>query len=172
MERDPVDRIMEQWRNGRPDLDHAPVAIVGRVNLLSQLMTAELERTFGTFGISHGLFDVLASLRRAGPPYRLSPTALFQQLLLSSGGMTHRLDKLEHAGLVERLPDPEDRRALHVGLTPKGLALVDRAIEAHLANEERLISALGPEQRDTLAALLRTLVLAQEHGHGDQGTET
>ncbi|MDB5060028.1 MAG: transcriptional regulator, MarR family, partial [Chloroflexi bacterium] len=75
--------------------------------------------------------------------------------------MTHRLDKLEHAGLVERLPDPEDRRALHVGLTPRGLALVDRAIEAHLANEERLISALGPEQRDTLASLLRTLVLAQ-----------
>ncbi len=164
MERDQVDRIMDQWRALRPDLDHSPVAVVGRITLLSQLLAAELERNFARFGISHGLFDVLASLRRAGPPYRASPTGLFQQLLLSSGGMTHRLDRLEQAGLVERLPDPEDRRALQIGLTSKGLALVDEVMVAHVATEEKLIAALDAGERENLAALLRSLVLSLERG--------
>jgi DNA-binding MarR family transcriptional regulator len=164
MERDQVDRIMDQWRVLRADLDHSPMAVVGRINLLSQLLTAELERNLARYGISGGLFDVLASLRRAGPPYRVSPTRLFQQLLLSSGGMTHRLDRLEQAGLVDRLPDPEDRRALQIGLTSKGLSLIDEVIEAHLACEEKIIAVLNAPERDCLAGLLRSLVVALEHG--------
>jgi DNA-binding MarR family transcriptional regulator len=164
MEQDQVDRIMDQWQTLRPDLDHSPTAVVGRINLLSQLLTAELERNFARFGITGGLFDVLASLRRAGAPFRLSPTRLFQQLLLSSGGMTHRLDRLEQAGLVERLPDPEDRRALQIGLTSKGLALIDEAIETHLACEEKLIAVLDAAERECLAGLLRSLAVSLERG--------
>jgi DNA-binding MarR family transcriptional regulator len=171
MERDQVDRIIDQWRALRADLDHSPTAVVGRINLLSQLLTAELERNFARFGISGGLFDVLASLRRAGSPYRVSPTRLFQQLLLSSGGMTHRLDKLEQAGLVERLPDPEDRRALQIGLTSKGLALIDEVIAEHLAGEEKLIAVLDATERECLAGLLRSLVVSLERGQGAPGAD-
>lgn len=160
MDEDQVDRLLSQWREQRPDLDHSPLAVVGRVNLLAHLLQEQLDRTFAAFGVSSGGFDVLAALRRAGPPFRLSPTALFHQLLISSGGMTHRLDRLERAGLVERLPDPEDRRALLVGLTGRGLALVDEAIAVHLANEARLIAVLAPEERDALAALLRSLIVS------------
>jgi DNA-binding MarR family transcriptional regulator len=162
IEQDRVDRIMAQWRVQRPDLDHSPLGIVGRINLLSSHLRGELERIFEAYGINHGGFDVLASLRRAEAPYRLSPTALFQQLLLTSGAMTNRVDRLEAAGLVERVPDPEDRRSLLVGLTPKGLALVEEAITVHLANEERLIAVLDAGEREILAGLLRKLVLSCE----------
>ena len=157
-EGDRVDRLIGQWQRQRPDLDHGPLAVIGRITLLAHLLEGELDRTYAACGTNAGGFDVLAALRRAGPPYRLSPTALFQQLLISSGGMTHRVDKLEAAGLVERLPDPADRRSLLVGLTSHGLALIDEAIAVHLANEERLIAVLTPQQREELAQLLRRLV--------------
>jgi DNA-binding MarR family transcriptional regulator len=155
---DRVDRLMAQWQRQRPDLDHGPLAVIGRITLLAHLLAGELDRTYAAYGTNAGGFDVLAALRRSGPPHRLSPTALFQQLLISSGGMTHRVDKLEAAGLVERLPDPTDRRSLLVGLTPRGLALIDEAIAVHLANEERLLADLAPHQREELAGLLRRLV--------------
>lgn len=155
---DRVDRLIGQWRRQRPDLDHSPLAVIGRITLLAHLLDGELDRTYAAYGTNAGGFDVLAALRRAGPPYRLSPTALFQQLLISSGGMTHRVDKLETADLVQRLPDPTDRRSLLVGLTPRGLALIDEAIAVHLANEERLLAPLAPHQREELAGLLRLLV--------------
>lgn len=160
MEYDAIDRILGQWRAERPDLDHEPLAVIGRINLLSHVLLPELDRTYSAYQVSSGGFDVLASLRRNGSPFRLTPTALFHQLLLSSGAMTNRLDRLEQSGLIERLPDPEDRRSLLVGLTPAGLALIDEAIAVHLANEERLLAPLDAEERAVLASLLRRLLLS------------
>jgi len=160
MPADAVDRILAQWRSERPDLDPSPMGIVGRVARASALLGREVEGVLAEHGLTGGTFDVLAALRRAGPPHRLTPTDLYTGLMLSSGSMTARLDRLEEAGLIERLPDPTDRRGVLVGLTPTGFATVDRAVEAHLANEERLLAALGPRRRDELARLLRHLLLA------------
>ena len=170
MEQDAVDRIIAQWVERRPELDHSPLAVVGRINLLSHYLSEGLERTFAAHGITSGGFDVLASLRRSGPPFQLSPTQLFNALLISSGAMTHRIDRLEAIGLAERLPDPQDRRGLLIGLTPKGRELVDTAIVAHRASEERLISALTATEREVLAGLLRKLVLSLAEDKSSRAT--
>src|SRR5262249_45904005 len=109
-------------------------------------------------GLEPGWFDLLAALRRAGAPYELNPTALRHATMLSSGGMTKRLDRLEAAGLVERRPDPNDRRGTLVRLTRKGRAVIDRAVERHVANERRLLDALGKDGQRQLDELLRTLL--------------
>lgn len=159
MASDSVDRILAQWQAERPDLDPSPMGVVGRIARASARLGREVDAGLAEHGLTGGSFDVLAALRRAGAPYRLKPTDLYLQLMLSSGSMTARLDKLEQAGLVERLPDPADRRGVLVGLTPAGLAAVDRAVESHLANEERLLAGLTARQRDELAGLLRRLLL-------------
>lgn len=156
---DSVDRILAQWQAERPDLDPSPMGVVGRIARASARLGREVDVTLADHGLTGGSFDVLAALRRAGAPHRLSPTTLYLQLMVSSGSMTARLDKLEQAGLIERLPDPADRRGVLVGLTPAGLATVDRAVESHLANEERLLAGLTAPQRERLAGLLRRLLL-------------
>ena len=114
------------------------------------------------FGLTRNSWDVLASLRRSGPPYRLSPTALYLALMRTSGAMTNRLAGLERARLVKRVPDPEDGRGVLVELTRKGLALVDRVAPAHLDNERELLSVLDADEQETLSALLRKLLLDYE----------
>ena len=108
---------------------------------------------------------MLAALRRAGPPYRMNPTALYESVLLSSGGMTKRLDRLEATGLVVRLPDPTDRRGRLVALTDRGRELVDAAVVDHLANEERLLAGLSASERDALSDLLRKLLGLRTFSH-------
>lgn len=157
---DAVDQILAQWRAERPDLDPSPMGVVGRITRAAARLEREVDSGLAAHGLATGTFDVLAALRRAGPPHRLTPTDLYRTLMLSSGSMTARLDRLEDAGLIERLPDPTDRRGVLVGLTRKGFDVVDRAVEAHLANEERLLAALGPRQREQLAGLLRRLLAA------------
>jgi DNA-binding MarR family transcriptional regulator len=159
---DAVDRFVAQWRRERPDLDLAPMAIVGRLGRLTTLGTAVIEDTLQTHGLKLGEFDVLASLRRAGSPYALTPGSLLRQLMLSSGAMTNRIDRLEAAGWVTRRPDPDDRRGVIVTLTPAGLALVDRAVTDHLAAEERLLAPLRASERATLDRLVRKLVAPLE----------
>ncbi len=117
-------------------------------------------RVFDRYGISFGEYLVLAALRRAGPPYRMNPTKLFSSVILSSGAMTNRVDRLEEMGLVTRLPDPTDRRGRLVALTDRGRELVDAAVVDHLANEERLLKALDDGEREQLANLLRKLLLS------------
>jgi len=154
--RDAVDVIVEQWREQRPDLpDLLPMALLGRMTRLALLMQKRMADCFRRHGLQLGEFDVLASLRRAGPPYTLAPTALFSMLMVSSGTMTHRLQGLEKRGLVERLPDPDDARSMRVRLSVAGQALVDRVVADHLANEDRLLEGLDPAQRQALNALLR-----------------
>ena len=110
--------------------------------------------------MSHGEFDVLAVLRRTGRPYSLTPTELFRSLMLSSGAMTNRIDKLEKAGFVRRSADPNDRRGVIVSLTPKGAAIIAKALESHVANEHRLLERLTAKEKSDLARLLRKLLLS------------
>jgi DNA-binding MarR family transcriptional regulator len=159
---DHVDEIEAQWARERPDVDVTALALFGRLFRSVDLAEAELARELGRHGLQRGWFDLLAALRRAGPPFELSPTQLMRATLLSSGGMTKRLDRLVDAGLVERRPDPRDRRGLLVRLTRRGRAVVDRALEAHVANEERLLGSLTPTEQRELDALLRKLLAALE----------
>ncbi|MEU0641912.1 MarR family winged helix-turn-helix transcriptional regulator [Streptomyces umbrinus] len=155
---DPVDAIIDQWAAVRPDLDTAAMEVFGRVFRLSRAMGDRMEKTYARLGISRGEFDVLATLRRSGEPYALSPRQLSATLMLTTGGMTGRLDKLERAGLLRRSPDPHDRRALQVTLTDKGLTLVDEAVGAGLAVQTEALSSLDEDQAGQLADLLRQLL--------------
>jgi DNA-binding MarR family transcriptional regulator len=158
---DEIDRIVAEWNEVRPDLDVSPTHTLQRITRLGLLQAASFARVFAPHGVSFGEYLVLAALRRAGPPYRMNPTKLFNSVILSSGAMTNRLDGLEEMGLVERLPDPTDRRGRLVGLTGKGRELVDSAVADHLENEERLLAALDADEREQLAGLLRKLLLSE-----------
>jgi DNA-binding MarR family transcriptional regulator len=158
-DRDGVDLILEQWRRERPDLDHSPIGIVGRVSRLARELEQRLEPVYREHGLEPGWHDVLATLRRSGPPYRLRPTEFTSTLMLTSSGTTKRLDRLEQAGLITRGPDPEDRRGTLITLTAAGRALIDAVTEAHLENERRLLSALTEAEQRRLADLLRKLQL-------------
>jgi DNA-binding MarR family transcriptional regulator len=171
MERDHVDNILAQWQRERPDLDPTPMGVIGRISRAARTLGRALDTTFAGFGLNSGEFDVLATLRRAGPPYRLTPTALFTDLMLSSGAMTNRLDRLEQAGLIARTPDPSDRRGTLVGLTPRGQELVDAVVTAHVANEHHLLAALSSVEREQLAQLLRTLLRSLEDRPGSASAE-
>ena len=155
---DHVDEIVAQWRRERRDLDFAPLALIGRLLRVTHLVDEELRRGVAPYGLQPGWLDILAALRRAGTPAELNPTGLMRSTLLSSGGMTKRLDRLEEAGLVERRPDPADRRGTLVRLTRRGRGVIDRALEAHLANEERLLASLSASDRRALDGALRKLL--------------
>ena len=155
---DHVDRIVAQWRRERPELDVGPLALLGRLLRYARLADDALAEGVQPFGLQRGWFDLLAALRRAGAPYELNPTQLIEATLLSSGGMTKRLDRLAESGLVKRRPDPNDRRGTLVRLTPRGKATIDKALDAHVANEEELLGSLSATDRRTLDSLLRTLL--------------
>jgi DNA-binding MarR family transcriptional regulator len=155
---DHVDGIVAQWREERPDLDVAALELFGRLFRAVQLSNAALAQGLSQYGLRPGWFDLLAALRRAGPAHALNPTQLMGATLLSSSGMTKRLDRMEEAGLIERRSDPNDRRGTLVRLTRRGKALIDRALQTHVANEERLLGALTAAERRTLDRILRTLL--------------
>ena len=155
MKPDPVDTILAQWRRERPDLDVSPMGIIGRMGRLAKHLERAILEVFAEFGLTVGEFDVLATLRRSGQPYQLSPTELFNTLMVSSGTMTHRIDRLEQAGLVKRIPDPSDRRGTLIELTDQGFDVIEEAVAAHVANEHRVLSVLTKLERETLTQLLR-----------------
>jgi DNA-binding MarR family transcriptional regulator len=162
MKEDHVDQIMEQWADTFPDLDVSAMGIVSRISRISQHIDKKLQLIFSGYDLVAGEFDVLATLRRSGHPYQLTPTELFSALMLSSGAMTNRLDRLEAAGLIERQPNPEDRRGLLVKLTERGTELMDKAYPAHMANEEDILSRLSKDEREAMTDLLRKLLLSFE----------
>jgi DNA-binding MarR family transcriptional regulator len=155
---DAVDTILAQWRREKPELDVGPMGAIGRLKRCAALIQRQLDQEFARFGLSGWEFDVLATLRRAGAPYRLAPTALFSTLMVTSGTMTHRLKGLEARGLVERQPNPEDARSLLVQLTDAGLALIEQALPAHVANEKHIMAALPPHDLATLDEALARLL--------------
>ena len=152
---DHVDHILAQWRKERPDLDVGPMGLLGRLHRLSTHLGREVEAVLLKHGLSSSAFDVLATLRRAGSPYRLSPGDLLAMTMVSSGTMTNRIDQLEKTGLVERIHNPQDRRSVLISLTERGFAIVDEAVGAHVDNQHRLVAHLSEEERDTLDGLLK-----------------
>jgi DNA-binding MarR family transcriptional regulator len=158
--RDRIDVILGEWEEQLPGLDASPVAVIGRIDRLAQLLQERIEPIFVRHGLNGGEYDVLAALRRAGPPFRLSPSGLSQSLIVTSGGMTKRLKSLEDAGLVRRSPNQLDRRSTLVQLTPKGRKLIDSVVVAHVANERRLIASLHEDSCQHLASLLRRFLVA------------
>lgn len=158
---DRADVAIEQWARERPDLPALPMAVLGRLSEAAErVMRDHLNPLFAEAGLQPGEFDVLATLRRSGEPYMLSPTRLYEALMISSGGMTNRLDRLERAGLTERRPDPNDRRGKLIALTAAGKRVIDETITRHVANEQKLLSVLTTAEQDKLNALLRKLITA------------
>ncbi len=155
---DHVDRLRGQWRSELPDLDTEPMAILGRAYRLANLVRPSIEATFTSFGLDRGEFDVISTLRRSGPPYRLTPTELYTSLMISSGGLTHRLDRLQKSGLILRERSKADGRSMVVGLTDEGIRLAETAFRADMASEASYLTDLSVEERTDLAALLRKLL--------------
>lgn len=165
--RDRAGEAAAQWARERPDLDALPMVVIGRLLEAAQLIQRDgLAPFLAAHGLQHGEFDVLMTLRRAGQPYRLTPTALYEAAMISSGGMTGRLDRLEKAGLVARHANPTDRRGLLVGLTDKGRSLIDSILAPHIANEDILLSGLDRSERQALDGLLAKLLAGLPHSGG------
>ncbi len=162
-----IDRVVDRWSAIDPGLDMEPYQVTGRISRIATRIARRQEEMFGRFGLNRGDVGVLSALRTAGPPYRLSPTQLLKGLMLSSAGMTGRLDRLEERGLVARHPDPGDRRAVLVELTGKGHELVEAAVAANTRAEAELLDGLGQREAAALAQLLRRLLARLEEPGGD-----
>jgi len=161
MNGDRFDMMSEQWRRERPDLDPTGLEVLWRISFLHKDLRRAAGRRLSDVDLPNWAYDVLASLRRQGKPYEMSPSALCDTTMLTSGAMTNRLDRLEEAGLVERHPEPDDRRSLIVRLTDKGRDLVDRALDIRFSHANNVLGSLDRAERDQLTALLRKLVVAR-----------
>jgi DNA-binding MarR family transcriptional regulator len=159
---DVIAEIAEQWARERPDLDTAPMLVVGRLLRLAHVLDARLRPPFAAAGLANGDFDVLAALRRAGEPFLVRPVELSRSLMVTTGAITKRLDRLEAEGLVARESTDDDGRGKLIRLTPAGVAMADRMMAAHLENQRRLISGLDPADREELAVLLGRLAVLVE----------
>jgi DNA-binding MarR family transcriptional regulator len=158
MKKDSFDTIRDQWGQERPDLDTSGLEVLWRISYIHKHLRRTASRSLSRIGLANWAFDVLASLRRQGSPYQMSPSELCESAMLSSGAMTNRLDRLEERGLVERHPDPSDRRSLTVQLTDRGKELVDRALEIRFEHANKTLSALSEEEWRQLINLLRKLI--------------
>jgi DNA-binding MarR family transcriptional regulator len=167
---DHIDHVIAKWKLERPELDLTAVEIIGRAGRIMEYVDRSLEIKFEEFGATRAIFDVLATLRRNGPPYRMMQRELMQKLLRTSGSMSLRIDSLEREGLVQRVPDENDRRSILVCLTEKGAMLLDAIIPEHLANEKALLSGLTSAQKTELIALLRVWLrfLEENFAEGSQ----
>lgn len=156
---DAVDRIVQQWHTERPEVDVSPMAVIGRIGRAASALDKRIQAVLSEFGLQSGEFDLIATLRRAGAPYRLTVGQLLDSAMVTSGAVTHRLNRLTDKGLIEREIDPSNRRVVIVQLTPAGVAAVDAALPAHVANEETLLRSLNSDERSQLADLLKRLLL-------------
>ena len=154
---DHVATVVDQWRAERPDLDVSPLLVIGRVHRIAQALTPELVEVYARHGLGEGDFDVLATLRRQGTPYALTPSQLVERTMVTSGAVSKRVDRLSERGLVVRRPRQSDRRSVTVALTAKGRRVIDAAMEEHVANEARLLAGLDADDRARLGALLGRL---------------
>ncbi|MCG9535039.1 MULTISPECIES: MarR family winged helix-turn-helix transcriptional regulator [Providencia] len=159
---DRIDKITQQWERERPDLDISPMGLIGRLGNVAFHLTREMEKVFTQFGLNRSSFDVLATLRRAGAPYTLSPGEMLSTLMVTSGTMTNRIDQLEKIGLVSRHANPDDGRGFLVSLTTEGLTLINQLIEAHTQNQARLVAKLSQKEQQALDQLLRTFLASFE----------
>ncbi|MFI6291135.1 MarR family winged helix-turn-helix transcriptional regulator [Nonomuraea sp. NPDC050790] len=160
---DAFDGILAAWQRERPDLDLSPIGVFGRLAGVARLVEAAVEEVFARHGLRQGEFDVLAALRRSGPPYRLIPSELAAVLMMSRAGMTNRLDRLEAAGLVERTLDPADRRSFRITLTEEGRRVIDETLTEHAATLARLAAGLSPEDTASLDRITRHMLATLNH---------
>ncbi|WP_052460644.1 MarR family winged helix-turn-helix transcriptional regulator [Microbacterium gorillae] len=158
---DRVDAIIAEWRRERPDVDPSPQGVIGRLHRVADMLDAELTANFARFSLTRGEFDVLATLRRAGSPFGRTAGELAEHTMITSGGLTKRVDRLIARGLVERNVDDADARRRLIALTPAGVALVDEAFTSHMALEHRLLQPLGGDG-DILATVLRRWLIATD----------
>lgn len=159
--RDAVGAVIEQWRQECPELDFGPIGIVGRVMRLSRLWDKEIKCFLAEHGLEPGEFDILSTLRRSGEPYALTAKTFLRSSLVTTGAITLRVDRMEAKGLVTRVPDATDRRSVKIRLTEQGLETIDRILPLHLANEDRLLEGLGPDEREELAGALARVLKCQ-----------
>lgn len=169
MEPDRVAAILEQWRTERPDLDPSPIAVIARLNRVSQRVTDDLVALYREYGLTEGEFDVLATLRRSGAPFALAPTALSEATMVTKGAVSKRLDSLEAKGLAARESADHDGRARVVRLTDAGVALIDEAFAAHLENERGILSALPARDVAELERILSDWARHHERGGESHG---
>jgi DNA-binding MarR family transcriptional regulator len=162
MSRDWTDQVLEKWTALRTDLDMAPYQVTARVSRIGLHVARQQEEAYSRFGLNRGEVGVLSALRISGPSNPLSPTRLFKGLMLSSAGITSRLDRLERRGLVRRMRDPNDRRGILVELTDQGTRVLEEAVTAENGSLHKLLGSLSPEERETLASLLRKLLVDLE----------
>lgn len=163
MSQDRIDQILCQWQQESPQLDASSLAVVGRILRIARLLEKHREAVLSAYGLNIWSFDVLATLRRQGSPYQLKPTDLYNLLMLSSGAMTNRIDRLEQDGIVVRSRDASDRRSVIVQLTPKGIALADQVMPVLFESEQKLLAQFGsPAEAGTLTTLLRQFLVSLE----------
>ncbi|GAA0644945.1 MarR family winged helix-turn-helix transcriptional regulator [Brevundimonas lenta] len=170
-EPDPIDERRAQWAKELPDVDTGGMDVLGRARRAVLASRPAIEGVFARHGLDTGEFDVVSTLLRSGPPYALRPTELFRSLMISSGGLTDRLNRLQKAGLISRPPSPEDRRSLLVQLTDEGRARAEAAFREDMAVETRLLEALSEDDEAALAALLRKLSASIAAGTENADTE-
>lgn len=155
---DKMDIVLKQWNDVRPDLDVTGMGVIGRLKLVHQYMQAEMQKTWDKYDLNLASFDVLATLRRAGEPYQLSPGALIQSSLVTSGTMTNRVDRLVQKGLVERVKNPDDGRGFFIALTEPGFHLIEQAIVDHVETQNRLVSAIPDLERQQFSDALKVMM--------------
>lgn len=159
---DAIDRVLAQWQSERPQLDTLPMGIMGRMMRLMKYLEAGVAELHKSYGLKMGEFDVLATLLRAGEPHQLTPSELLASMMLTSGAMTNRLDKLEQKGLISRVHSTADRRSIEVKLSDKGLKLISDLVHEHVNVQHQLIAALTPEQQQALSVLLKDWLISFE----------
>lgn len=164
---DLIARAVQDWARERPELDTAPMELFARLGRTHRLATDKIEQTLLAYELNVSAMDVLLALRRSGDPYRLTPSGLAAVSLLTSGGVTFRLDRLEAAGLIRRIPSTTDRRVVWAQLTEEGIALADQVVTAHVANEQRLIAVMDEDD----VAVLRTLLARLESSIKASGSD-
>jgi DNA-binding MarR family transcriptional regulator len=159
---DLTDRLLSGWLDAQPDIEVGALQVTARLSRIGPLLAKRQEAVFGRFGLGRGEVGALSALRLSGPSHRLSPTRLAKGLMLSSAGVTSRIDRLERRGLVRRLPDPDDRRGVIIELTDQGLEVVDAAVAAIAISDRQLLERLDPEEVTALADLLRKFLAGLE----------
>ena len=159
---DQIDQIIKQWKAERPELDTEPMAIIGRLQRTARHLSIGMAKTFEKFELNGASFDVLATLRRSGPPFAMTPTDLMQSMMITSGTMTNRIDQLEKRQLVERLSNPQDGRGSLIKLTTQGYQLIDDAIGQHVKTQTLLLDGLNDRQKKQLNQLLQDFLSSFE----------
>ncbi len=149
-----IEDIRAQWAKQRPDLNTAPMGLIGRMVRLTALLDQEMNKTFATHGLNFASFDVLATLLRSGPPHALPPNRLLETMMVTSGTMTNRIDQLVKEGLVRRLPNPNDKRSVQVQLTEAGFTKINAAVSDHVKTQKRLVAGFTEDEQATLNQLL------------------